>query len=323
MNSDIEKCFLVCKPGYVPRLYRGTYCEQHGQVFSWNRSIAELECILATNLVTIGGYYQEYMFYTFGLNSNIHSICRTEKFYRTTAQFFRGKIIASGGNKQDTTKQLFEYESVSSGLQPLTKALKYGGDYVSSAVVHDRYYVTGSWNQVEYLQENGEATVSSGELVNSENLFHCSVRYLDKYYMVISSESTKVYDIVSGSTTNLPSLPIPRYVFGCGTFLNKSSGEELILVSGGFNETSNLKSPTTDCQVFTPSLGTWSTISPMNIARSSHKLVTTIDGVFAVGGEKNETLELMNITTLTWKTVSPYFVARFGVGAVAIPAHIV
>ena len=29
------------------------------------------------------------------------------------------------------------------GLQPLAKALKYGGDYVSSAVVHDRYYVTG------------------------------------------------------------------------------------------------------------------------------------------------------------------------------------
>ena len=28
---------------------------------------------------------------------------------------FRGKIIVSGGNKQDTTKQLFEYESVSSG----------------------------------------------------------------------------------------------------------------------------------------------------------------------------------------------------------------
>jgi len=27
----------------------------------------------------------------------------------------RGKLIASGGNKQDTKKQLFEYESVSSG----------------------------------------------------------------------------------------------------------------------------------------------------------------------------------------------------------------
>ena len=49
---------VIPKTSFLNVMSVGTYCEQHGQVFSWNRSIAELECILATNLVTIGGYYQ-------------------------------------------------------------------------------------------------------------------------------------------------------------------------------------------------------------------------------------------------------------------------
>ena len=49
---------MIAKTSFLNLLYVGTYCEKHGQLFSWNRSIDELQCIPATNIVTIGGYFQ-------------------------------------------------------------------------------------------------------------------------------------------------------------------------------------------------------------------------------------------------------------------------
>ncbi|XP_023347009.1 uncharacterized protein LOC111715850 isoform X2 [Eurytemora carolleeae] len=53
-DSEIERCFLMCKPGYVPKLHTGTYCISN----TWSRNIDELQCIPATTIVTVGGYGQ-------------------------------------------------------------------------------------------------------------------------------------------------------------------------------------------------------------------------------------------------------------------------
>ncbi|XP_023347849.1 kelch-like protein 7 [Eurytemora carolleeae] len=144
-------------------------------------------------------------------------------------------------------------------------------------------------------------------------MFHCTVRYLDRFFMVIDGQTTRVYDTVKGSNEFLPPLLKPVRSFGCGTFLDAITGEELILVTGGRGGSGNIA----DCQVFTPSLGVWTTISPLNAPRAEHSVVTTVDGVFAVGG--GGLVEQLNPTTLTWQSVSPDFWAGKEVAAAAVP----
>ncbi|XP_023334845.1 kelch-like protein 17 [Eurytemora carolleeae] len=150
-------------------------------------------------------------------------------------------------------------------------------------------------------------------------------RYLDRYFLVIDEISTRRYDVLTGAYIELQHLLKRRTYFGCGTFLNNTTGEEVVLVAGGGGPLYTTSIP--DCEVYTPSLGTWSSISPLNQSRVAGQIVTMASGVFIVGGWAGGIgdiqVEELDTTTLTWKQVIPAVRAGCEGAVVAVPEGVV
>ncbi|XP_023341441.1 kelch-like protein 2 [Eurytemora carolleeae] len=324
MNIRTEKCFLVCTPGFVPRLFRGTYCKEQGKTGEWNVSISSMDCIPTTTIVVIGGHFKDHLDRVFKPYQPEELRFRTgTPFYRPTAQYFRGKLLISGGFY--TKNMMHHYNSSSKALNPFLN-LKSFHEIGTTVVVHDKLYTLGPYtNLAEYYQENNEGQTFAGPILQSTGFYRCAVRYLDRYFLVIDEISTRQYDVLTGAYIELQHLLTRRTYFGCGTFLNKTTGEEVVLVAGGGGPLYGTSVP--DCEVYTPSLGTWSSISPLNQPRVAGHIVTTASGVFIVGGWELSTMdkqvEELDTTTLTWKWVIPAVKAGNEGAVVAVPDGVV
>ncbi|XP_023346980.1 uncharacterized protein LOC111715828 [Eurytemora carolleeae] len=174
MNIRTEKCFLVCTPGFVPRLYRGTYCKEKGKTGEWNVSISSMDCIPTTTIFVTGGIFKDLLDRVFKPYQPEELRYRTGTwFYRPTAQYFRGKLLLSGGFH--TKNMMHNYDSSSKALNPYLN-LKSFHEIGTTVVVHDKLYTLGPYtNLAEYYQENNEGKTFAGPILQSTGFYRCAV----------------------------------------------------------------------------------------------------------------------------------------------------
>lgn len=139
----------------------------------------------------------------------------------------------------------------------------------------------------------------------------------DKIYIISEfSDRFECFCVSSNSLTEL--VPPPHSVSDCGAVIFKGC---VYLVGGqDFNSTAIV-------QMYDPDTGKWALKSPMNQARSSHRVVTDGELLFALGGynEKCDTLdtvEYYNSSTNSWTLLPPMGTGRVLAEAVAIGGYL-
>ncbi|XP_023326111.1 uncharacterized protein LOC111699621 [Eurytemora carolleeae] len=328
----------------------GVYCEIEGNSASWNITMEDLNCIPAFHIAVIGGTLNPTETKsTMGskiLNMqnennpvvkdiNIIGSTNTFMFTKPAVQFFKGAMITMGGSL--TKSGLYIYTGT---------ILENGGSWSPSlyetplsVVVHDRVYLIAGFCKDcihGYMKETtGYQKYLEPRIPSIPVFSNCVMRYLDKYLLIIygSLKSPTLYNVITGEYTSnkIPIYPDQGrldslYNFACTTFMDKNTGEELIIISGGYI---NAATPVAGgVHVFTPSLGSWKTISQFNHPRRAHNVVVTANGVFAVGGigalpgdMSMKPIEKLNMATMKWVVVSN-LQTGYDQGVLAVPGSI-
>ncbi|XP_023339849.1 uncharacterized protein LOC111710060 [Eurytemora carolleeae] len=303
-NIKQEKCFLVCFPGYVAKSFRGLYCYLYEDQAKWDKSPNEFEC-LPTVIAITGGFYFPMVgqLSTFGPDGQVRLPNHLGHYFRQhIVQYFRGQIIYCGGYYVRNKCYRLNFTSGGEGtsMQISTK-IRINS---ASVIVQDRYYIIGgdlaeSQAQAEYILEADGLSYDgmlTPELTDANTAPSCAIRFTDKSFVNIVKDMVTEYDISAGTSKALPNLNIPRQRFGCDSYLDED--EELVSIVAGGNTVDSAYT----AEIFKPSFGQWIIIGNLTYPRESHAVVTTSDGVFAIGGENNPTgkVEKLDIKTKTW-----------------------
>jgi hypothetical protein len=173
------------------------------------------------------------------------------------------------------------------------------GTAMATNAVEDYDPATGQWTVVGHLVQarycptatlmNDGRILMAGGITSSDG----------------TSSSCEIYDPSTSTSTVIASMHLPRATHQT-VLLNNGK----VLVTGGrdggarsdyFNE----------CDLFDPTTGTWTAVSPMLQSRTMGALTTFSDGTVLAAGGRNAPLslatgsEIFDPTTMTWSSTSP------------------
>ncbi|XP_023336915.1 uncharacterized protein LOC111707950 [Eurytemora carolleeae] len=203
MKIKTERCYLVCNPGYVPKSYRGLYCNFIGNRAEWGRPIKDYKC-LPTIPVILGGNAipSSNKIHTFGPDGQVqYTKGNGFHFRQFVVQFFRGMITYCGGYW--VSSGCYGFNDFALGGTNLQIRIDTRIDS-ASVIVQDRYYIIGgdkaaAWAQAEYILE--EDGLSHPGMLTPEvtEEASCAMRFTDKSFINILKETVTEYDIISGN----------------------------------------------------------------------------------------------------------------------------
>ncbi|XP_023342114.1 uncharacterized protein LOC111711889 [Eurytemora carolleeae] len=242
MGRNPERCFLVCNPGFVPKKYRGVYCQVFGNSARWNVTSEELICLPTTKIAILGGWFDNLgsvktlkvldVADTKNLVMTVSSTTKT--FTETKLEYVMGSIVTICGLNMEM--EMYTYVNPDFILSETLE--KSWSNLTSSVIVHDRLYLTDHRDGSSiYFKENLPGIPFQGPTFQVDGGHTCVVRHGDKYFLLVSETSVRLYDIITDTVTELPPVPVasPRWGFSCTTFMNTTSGEEQVLVTGGYS----------------------------------------------------------------------------------------
>ena len=100
-------------------------------------------------------------------------------------------------------------------------------------------------------------------------------------------------------------------------------GNENVVIAGG-KEVATATKTLKSAEIFEKKTRQWKSIAPMNYYRASFKLVTSTEGVFAIGGDSTKKIEKLDLDNLVWIETNfelPLKLQNFG--ATAVPEDMV
>lgn len=239
--------------------------------------------------------------------------------YFTATLLTNGQVLVSGGygSGASTNSEIYDpavgtwgnvsqmdfpHAAHTATLLPNGKVLVAGGYASKSAELYDP--AIGTWtatgpmkNAHQYhtatLLANGKVLVAGGAGGTTGS---------------IVTNSAEIYDPTTGTWSITGSMASPRE-FHTATLLTNGQ----VLVTGGLNSSGFYGSILASAELYDPNFGTWTNVTPMNLAREWHTATLLPNGqVLAAGGSSSQALEaeLFDLNSKAWSNAGTMNVWR-------------
>ena len=241
-----------------------------------------------------------------------------------------GRVLVSGGNNAPVSSKTAELYDPATATWAATgvmgeeraghpsvklgngKVLVAGGYFIAGAELYDE--PTGTWSQTGSMSII-RASHTMDVLPSGKVLVTGAHSPTGQY------ASAEVYDPATGTWTGTSSMSVPRAQHR-SVLLNNG----LVLVTGGAWADKLPNTIWASTQLYDPTAGTWTEVTPMGAARRSHILHRLPSGkVLAAGGVGDgdgylASAELFDPATNTWSPLPPMASARQVATATALPS---